>query len=748
MNKENSKLLEDLTNMNKSQNQAKTRAQLLRQKLMNAKLNLSGEGGDEQIENALKELNKLMEEQENITNALEIAEKQGNTSKQVSNVLFESNHEVSELLKSLKESQDLNQVLHNKYDELAKQLLSLKLKMPLYLQPGSTSVPPPTGTVTLVFTDVKGSTVQWEKDPETMAKAITIHNKIMRKKLDEYKGYEVKTEGDAFMIAFGDCLNAVKWCLDLQQTLMKEDWPEQLLKNKKRMIYRGLREESSIEYDSKKRMIFRGLKVRMGINKGEPSAEPDPVTGRMDYFGQMVNQSARVEGIADGGQILISGTVWEDVEPKLKELGDPIHKDLGTHRLKGLNRDTHILQLMPKELEERKFPEIGKQEEEKKETLMDQIKKTENKNRDLKEDLLRIKMKSLRQTKMIKELKKQLNEAISRGDTESVVKNTRLQIEDLRDAHTKLQDKLEILLQNNSLDDLIKGSNKGSNSGNNNVGFSKEMLEDFKKMMNSLQSAIAENGRLDEETLKLKSQVKDYDSQFQILRQKFANAKSESKVENDVQKLTEMKDSLSNKFSEKNESVEKLKLDLEKLETELRKLSEGGENAITTLAIHEVSILLTENQNHRKSYFELKKMIDNLSYVFSMITTQKKETPKQRSQTITVSPEQVQKSSEDINKISPRSELSEKTRKELEKIELEKKKLELKEIKKKEKEKKEQEKKEREEMEREKKISGMLIKKKDLLQSEEKKCGKCTRVYTVNWTCPGCELQYKKQSKK
>eukprot|EP01091_Cochliopodium_minus_P021251 TRINITY_DN964_c0_g1_i1.p1 TRINITY_DN964_c0_g1~~TRINITY_DN964_c0_g1_i1.p1 ORF type:complete len:866 (-),score=429.95 TRINITY_DN964_c0_g1_i1:46-2262(-) len=738
MNKENSKLLEDLTNMNKSQNQAKTRAQLLRQKLMNAKLNLSGEGGDEQIENALKELNKLMEEQENITNALEIAEKQGNTSKQVSNVLFESNHEVSELLKSLKESQDLNQVLHNKYDELAKQLLSLKLKMPLYLQPGSTSVPPPTGTVTLVFTDVKGSTVQWEKDPETMAKAITIHNKIMRKKLDEYKGYEVKTEGDAFMVAFGDCLNAVKWCLDLQQTLMKEDWPEQLLKNP----------ESITELDSKKRMIYRGLRVRMGINKGEPSAEPDPVTGRMDYFGQMVNQSARVEGIADGGQILISGTVWEDVEPKLKELGDPIHKDLGTHRLKGLNRDTHILQLMPKELEERKFPEIGKQEEEKKETLMDQIKKTENKNRDLKEDLLRIKMKSLRQTKMIKELKKQLNEAISRGDTESVVKNTRLQIEDLRDAHTKLQDKLEILLQNNSLDDLIKGSNKGSNSGNNNVGFSKEMLEDFKKMMNSLQSAIAENGRLDEETLKLKSQVKDYDSQFQILRQKFANAKSESKVENDVQKLTEMKDSLSNKFSEKNESVEKLKLDLEKLETELRKLSEGGENAITTLAIHEVSILLTENQNHRKSYFELKKMIDNLSYVFSMITTQKKETPKQRSQTITVSPEQVQKSSEDINKISPRSELSEKTRKELEKIELEKKKLELKEIKKKEKEKKEQEKKEREEMEREKKISGMLIKKKDLLQSEEKKCGKCTRVYTVNWTCPGCELQYKKQSKK
>eukprot|EP01091_Cochliopodium_minus_P000270 TRINITY_DN1027_c0_g1_i8.p1 TRINITY_DN1027_c0_g1~~TRINITY_DN1027_c0_g1_i8.p1 ORF type:complete len:326 (-),score=117.31 TRINITY_DN1027_c0_g1_i8:144-1121(-) len=212
-----------------------------------------------------------------------------------------------------------------------------------------------------------------------MAPAISIHNKIMRKKLEDYQGYEVKTEGDAFMVAFSDCLNAVKWCLDLQQTLMKEEWPEQLLKN----------EESAIEYDSKKRMIYRGLKVRMGINKGEPSAEPDPVTGRMDYFGQMVNQSARVEGIADGGQILISGTVWEEVEPKLKELGNPIHKDLGTHRMKGLNRDTHIYQLMPRELEERVFHEIGGGNEisEKNKSLQDQLEEMNKQNSKLLGDL-------------------------------------------------------------------------------------------------------------------------------------------------------------------------------------------------------------------------------------------------------------------------------------------------------------------------------------------------------------------------
>lgn len=55
----------------------------------------------------------------------------------------------------------------------------------------------------------------------------------------------------------------------------------------------------------------------MGIHRGEPSCEPDPVTGRMDYFGRMVNRSARVEGMAKGGQILISEDVFEGIKENL-----------------------------------------------------------------------------------------------------------------------------------------------------------------------------------------------------------------------------------------------------------------------------------------------------------------------------------------------------------------------------------------------------------------------------------------------
>ena len=49
--------------------------------------------------------------------------------------------------------------------------------------------------MTLVFTDVQGSTSQWEKDPLTMATALRLHNVIIRRNLRKYGGYEVKTEG-------------------------------------------------------------------------------------------------------------------------------------------------------------------------------------------------------------------------------------------------------------------------------------------------------------------------------------------------------------------------------------------------------------------------------------------------------------------------------------------------------------------------------------------------------------------------
>ncbi|HVO32224.1 MAG TPA: adenylate/guanylate cyclase domain-containing protein [bacterium] len=68
---------------------------------------------------------------------------------------------------------------------------------------------PPRGTVTLAFTDVQGSTQLWERQPVAMRRALELHDALARKLLAERGGYEVKSEGDSFMVAFADPVAAV-----------------------------------------------------------------------------------------------------------------------------------------------------------------------------------------------------------------------------------------------------------------------------------------------------------------------------------------------------------------------------------------------------------------------------------------------------------------------------------------------------------------------------------------------------------
>jgi len=70
--------------------------------------------------------------------------------------------------------------------------------------------------------------------------------------------------------------------------------------------------------DADGNVIFRGLSVRMGIHWGRPVCEIDPVTKRMDYFGPMVNRAARIESVADGGQICVSTDFIQEVQRMLE----------------------------------------------------------------------------------------------------------------------------------------------------------------------------------------------------------------------------------------------------------------------------------------------------------------------------------------------------------------------------------------------------------------------------------------------
>lgn len=74
--------------------------------------------------------------------------------------------------------------------------------------------------------------------------------------------------------------------------------------------------------------MYRGLRVRMGIHYGEPIAQEDPASRRTDYFGPMVNLSARIGGAGHGGQIVVSKAVMAQLtEENLASMGQPIVKD-------------------------------------------------------------------------------------------------------------------------------------------------------------------------------------------------------------------------------------------------------------------------------------------------------------------------------------------------------------------------------------------------------------------------------------
>jgi predicted ATPase/class 3 adenylate cyclase len=166
----------------------------------------------------------------------------------------------------------------------------------------------PSGTVTLLFTDIEGSTRLWETEPEPMAIALRRHDAITRTAIEGAAGYVFKTVGDAFCAAFETAQLAAEAAVAAQRALDAEQWP-----------------------------TSRPIRARMGLHTGV-CEERDG-----DYVGPVVNRTARLEAVACGGQVLVSGVTAEllsDALPAGLSL-----RDLGLHRLKDLGRPEHVLQL-------------------------------------------------------------------------------------------------------------------------------------------------------------------------------------------------------------------------------------------------------------------------------------------------------------------------------------------------------------------------------------------------------------------
>ncbi|MGI8549880.1 MAG: ATP-binding protein, partial [Dehalococcoidia bacterium] len=169
----------------------------------------------------------------------------------------------------------------------------------------------PSGTVTLLFTDIEGSTQLLRRLGDGYAQALADHHRILRKAFAAHDGHEVDTQGDSFFIAFSKPLDAVLAAARAQQALFAHPWPE-----------------------------GGSVRVRMGLHSGQPLLSED----RDRYLGLDVHQAARIEAAAHGGQVLLSEATARMLPEHLPE-GLELRR-LGEHRLKDFEHPEPLFQLL------------------------------------------------------------------------------------------------------------------------------------------------------------------------------------------------------------------------------------------------------------------------------------------------------------------------------------------------------------------------------------------------------------------
>jgi predicted ATPase/class 3 adenylate cyclase len=167
--------------------------------------------------------------------------------------------------------------------------------------------------ITILFTDIEGSTRLWEQEGERMAAALAQHDARARLAVDGNHGVIVKTTGDGLFAAFHDPLDAVKATVMFQQSIVDP------------AITNGI-----------------PIRVRCGLHLGVLERRDN------DYFGTPVNRTARIMSVAHGGQILISQAVVEQVGNRLPAPMTLL--DLGSVRLKDLSSPEHVYQIVHPDL--------------------------------------------------------------------------------------------------------------------------------------------------------------------------------------------------------------------------------------------------------------------------------------------------------------------------------------------------------------------------------------------------------------
>jgi predicted ATPase/class 3 adenylate cyclase/Tfp pilus assembly protein PilF len=169
-----------------------------------------------------------------------------------------------------------------------------------------------------LFTDIEGSTQKWERFPEQMKKVLLQHDSIMKTTIEQFGGCIIKHTGDGVFAVFEDG-DPLMCAVEIQKAIAGAHYSE-----------------------------VGGLRVRIGMHAGHPERRGS------DYFGPVINRTARVMAAAWGGQIILTPAAAQTgTIPDKATL-----KDLGTHLLKDLCDPQPLFQLVHPELALREFPSL------------------------------------------------------------------------------------------------------------------------------------------------------------------------------------------------------------------------------------------------------------------------------------------------------------------------------------------------------------------------------------------------------
>ena len=229
-----------------------------------------------------------------------------------------------------------------------------------------------TAPFTVLFTDIQSSTSLWAEIPDIMGPALEDHHQMIRALIRKHNGYEVKTIGDAFMVAFKKASDAARLACELQHTFMAHDWPGDTSIDEMYLAFDGQKIQAADldasghspddlaalpihlgeeEYRSR----WKGLRVRVGINTSFGDIKKDEISGGYDYYGTVTNTAARTEAIAHGGQVVVTHDTYDAIT-RSEGSQEFVFVSLGLVELRGLVDKIEVHQIQT--VEGRRFPPL------------------------------------------------------------------------------------------------------------------------------------------------------------------------------------------------------------------------------------------------------------------------------------------------------------------------------------------------------------------------------------------------------